>query len=419
MKICLSRRLITVMLVIVALSIATELGLTWHYVGDKPRPDISDPNLLRIPHPERGWTIEPDASALLFSPLYSTYLEYNARGLRGKERAYRAAPGVYRILLLGDSFLEGYQHADNDLFASQLEDALAHKSVEVINLSVGGYGTTQQYLYLRDEGLKYQPDLIVLAFQPGNDIRDNSRTLLELYKRNLGLNVYIRPYATIRDEQTIEVVPPPPAYIATYKIWREQSIISVRSSRFWDRLLTIRYLRARFGRERAPKLNPNLHYGAYLDNFDPALFIYDVTAEQYEAAWNQGWETTRQLILSIARLAGQSGAQFTVLNLPARIQADRAYLRKTQARYPSLRFDLDRIDRKAEQFAGTHVITMLNLTPVFRAYNERHDKSLFLGEEDQHWNRNGQRLAAETVAEHVESCLLMGKNCPSVVSHRP
>ena len=419
MKICLSRRLITVMLVIVALSIATELGLTWHYVGDKPRPDISDPNLLRIPHPERGWTIEPDASALLFSPLYSTYLEYNARGLRGKERAYRAAPGVYRILLLGDSFLEGYQHADNDLFASQLEDALAHKSVEVINLSVGGYGTTQQYLYLRDEGLKYQPNLIVLAFQPGNDIRDNSRTLLELYKRNLGLNVYIRPYATIRDDQTIEVVPPPPAYIATYKIWREQSIISVRSSRFWDRLLTIRYLRARFGRERAPKLNPNLHYGAYLDNFDPALFIYDVTAEQYEAAWNQGWETTRQLILSIARLAGQSGAQFTVLNLPARIQADRAYLRKTQARYPSLRFDLDRIDRKAEQFAGTHVITMLNLTPVFRAYNERHDKSLFLGEEDQHWNRNGQRLAAETVAEHVESCLLMGKNCPSVVSHRP
>lgn len=407
------------MLGIVVLAIATELGLTWHYVGDKHQPEIFDPYLLRIPHPERGWTIEPHASALLFSPLYATYLEYNARGLRGTERAYRAAPGVFRILLLGDSFLEGYQYADNELFASQLETALAHKSVEVINLSVGGYGTTQQYLYLRDEGLKYRPDLIVLAFQPGNDIRDNSQTLLELYKRNLGLKIYIRPYATIRDDQTIEIVPPPAEYIATYASWREQRITAVRSSWFWNRLLTIRYLRARFARERAPTLNPNLHYGAYVNNYDPNLFVYDVTARQYETAWVQGWETTQQLILSIARLARQSGAQFAVLNLPARIQVDRAYLRKTEARYPTLRFELERIDRKTEQFARTHAIRMLNLTPTFRAYNERHDKSLFLGEEEQHWNRNGHQLAAETVAGHVENCFLVGKSCPSVVSHRP
>ena len=353
------------MLGIVVLAIATELGLTWHYVGDKHQPEIFDPYLLRIPHPERGWTIEPHASALLFSPLYATYLEYNARGLRGTERAYRAAPGVFRILLLGDSFLEGYQYADNELFASQLETALAHKSVEVINLSVGGYGTTQQYLYLRDEGLKYRPDLIVLAFQPGNDIRDNSQTLLELYKRNLGLKIYIRPYATIRDDQTIEIVPPPAEYIATYASWREQRITAVRSSWFWNRLLTIRYLRARFARERAPTLNPNLHYGAYVNNYDPNLFVYDVTARQYETAWVQGWETTQQLILSIARLARQSGAQFAVLNLPARIQVDRAYLRKTEARYPTLRFELERIDRKTEQFAAPMTLPNRRLRQIF------------------------------------------------------
>ena len=280
----LARRLLLGLSGLVGLLVMLETGMNWRYIGAGDVPEIFDPYLLRVPHRERGWTIEPDATALLFFPLYSTYIDYNRKGLRGVERPYHAKPDVYRILLLGDSFMEGYQHADDDLFASRLERALAGRSVEIINLSVGGYGTTQQYLYLRDEGLKYQPDLVLLAFQPGNDIVENSQDLLRLYKRNLGLKLVVRPYARFRDGHTLEISLPPPAYIATYQDWRDQRVESTRTASFWNRLLVVRYVRARFGTERAPGLNPNVHYGAYVDNYDPDLFVHDLIAEQYKNA---------------------------------------------------------------------------------------------------------------------------------------
>ena len=44
----------------------------------------------------------------------------------------------------------------------------------VINSGVSGWGTDQEYLFLKREGFKYSPDVVVLAFLIVNDIRNNS-----------------------------------------------------------------------------------------------------------------------------------------------------------------------------------------------------------------------------------------------------
>ena len=75
--------------------------------------------------------------------------------------------------------LEGYSVALEESFHRQLEMRLteAGSAVEVINLAVGGFGTLQELLVLQEEGLRYEPDLVVLGFYFGNDLVDNSRVL--------------------------------------------------------------------------------------------------------------------------------------------------------------------------------------------------------------------------------------------------
>src|SRR5262245_11904308 len=67
-------------------------------------------------------------------------------GNRGSGHPKERREGKYRILVVGDSFTEGVQVSESDVFTAQLENADPH--LEVINAGVGGYGTVQEYLYL-------------------------------------------------------------------------------------------------------------------------------------------------------------------------------------------------------------------------------------------------------------------------------
>ena len=94
----------------------------------------------------------------------------NAHGQRGKYYRFAREPGKYRVLVLGDSFTEGVQVSEEDLFTSRLEEI--NPRLEVINAGVGGYGTVQEFLYLSTEGLQFKPDLVLLMLFE-NDLSDN------------------------------------------------------------------------------------------------------------------------------------------------------------------------------------------------------------------------------------------------------
>lgn len=110
----------------------------------------------------------------------------NAHGRRGPFRDLTHRERKFRVLVLGDSFTEGVQVGEQDLFTAQLERNLP--DVEFINAGVGGYGTIQEYLFLASEGLKYSPDLVLLMFFE-NDLSDNCLP----YYPGFGP----RPYATV------------------------------------------------------------------------------------------------------------------------------------------------------------------------------------------------------------------------------
>src|SRR5437879_5430634 len=83
-----------------------------------------------------GWRHAADVSRTFVNEHGEKVLvSQNAFGHRGKHRATQNPSGLFRILALGDSFTEGVQVDENDVFTNQLE--LADPHLEVLNAGVG------------------------------------------------------------------------------------------------------------------------------------------------------------------------------------------------------------------------------------------------------------------------------------------
>ena len=118
-------------------------------------------------HPSLGWEKPPGASGWLRRPEYEVFLEVNSRGLRGPEYDYAKPPGVFRTLLLGDSFAEGYTVPEEKTVRAVLEGELNRRGCgrhEVLNGGTIGYSTDQEYLFYASEGRRYEPDVVVVLF---------------------------------------------------------------------------------------------------------------------------------------------------------------------------------------------------------------------------------------------------------------
>ncbi|MGC9328471.1 MAG: SGNH/GDSL hydrolase family protein [Candidatus Hinthialibacter sp.] len=99
--------------------------------------------------------------------VYGAQVSINANGLRDYDYPYEKPAGVKRILVLGDSVAFGYGVDMEKTFAKQWEKALqeTHKSAwQVINSGVPAYTTVQEMRWFELEGLRYQPDAVVIAY---------------------------------------------------------------------------------------------------------------------------------------------------------------------------------------------------------------------------------------------------------------
>jgi hypothetical protein len=138
-----------------------------------------------------GWGHQPGQEGIFETPQFRTSLRINQKGLRDREYSYERENGTGRILVLGDSFAWGYGVEESERFSELLETSLG---VEVINAGVSGYSTDQELLWFRDEGVKYDADLVILVFT-GNDIGDNYRELVN--------TIYYKPRFALEEGQLI------------------------------------------------------------------------------------------------------------------------------------------------------------------------------------------------------------------------
>lgn len=116
----------------------------------------------------RGWKLKAGLQGVECCGTQA--LHSNSRGIRGtKEYSFARVKGKPRILIFGDSFTFGEQVEDAETYAARL--AKLWPGAEVLNFGVHGYGFDQMLLYLRDEGVKYRPDFVVLGYVPDDEHR--------------------------------------------------------------------------------------------------------------------------------------------------------------------------------------------------------------------------------------------------------
>jgi len=118
----------------------------------------------------------------------------NSLGFRDREHALAKPAGVYRIVVLGDSIAAGlHVERNEDVFPPILERLLVQDGLraEVINLAVSGYNTQQEVEMLREKGLQYHPDLVIVAYTMSSREHldgDILKTLLEAEQRQGGVS---------------------------------------------------------------------------------------------------------------------------------------------------------------------------------------------------------------------------------------
>src|SRR5262245_18833039 len=91
----------------------------------------------------------------------------NAHGYRDTEHPLAKPAGVRRLLSLGDSFAWGAGIEFDDTYGQRLERQLPRRrreAWEVVQLALPGMNTVDEASQLHEEGLAYEPDLVMVGY---------------------------------------------------------------------------------------------------------------------------------------------------------------------------------------------------------------------------------------------------------------
>lgn len=152
-----------------------------------------DPLGISYYEEERRYAREKVADAKLrFHHPFSWKTQYQGVEVAFNEFGLRDEPigakpeNEYRILVLGDSVTFGWGTEKQSTFCAQVQKILngtIGRSVRVINAGVGGYNTVQEFVFFRNTGVKFEPDLVILVYTAENDTEPFAERRSDIFKR--------------------------------------------------------------------------------------------------------------------------------------------------------------------------------------------------------------------------------------------
>lgn len=372
----------------------------------------------RIPHPVFGWVLEPGASYINRTSEGAVRVTYNSGGWRDVEHSFENTHGTFRILVLGDSFMEGYSVELEDMFHRQIE-RLARKNeinIEVINLGVGGYGTLQEYLVFREIGKRYKPNLVLLGFFMGNDVSNNSFALESILNAG-STKVQSRPFLDSTYETTWKITQVD--YDGARR--RYSASIAKRDSLFRRiprQSALIQAISLAKKRIRSMWLGNNGHDADNINTLDTEekekkrrLALFGVNYCQEHPEYTKAWFTTKRILERLKSDVSSIGGELFVFTVPAISDVIAAETKdipheiiclEDGPSYDRLKGILNELD-----------IGYVDLLPSFRKITRNDGLNLFLSSDD-HWNEKGHHVAAKT----VYSALIDGKHTANNLMER-
>jgi hypothetical protein len=355
---------------------------------------------------QRGWALRPNTEGWEIGET-KNYVRINSDGLHDREHALAKPPGTLRIAVLGDSCAESVSQPVEKAFPYLVEQQLGQcpsrrvRQVEVINFGVSGYGTAQELLTLRNQVWKYSPDIVLLAFYPGNDVFNNRREL------NPSVGAEQCPYFVLRNGQLAldDSFQHAPDLRPSAIRWQALRARIVNHSR----VVQLFYHVVNTYRQRAAEKSVNAKETAQLPSLDDQIY-----SPPTDPKLQQAWLVTEELLRMMNREVRAHGAEFWIVSLwtsrqvspdPAARQQFCQRLGLVNLSYPDLRL---------RALAAKEQIPLTLLAPPAAAYAQQQNVYLNGGvlvpPGAGHFNEVGHRLAGGLIAKDLcsRSSLIAG-----------
>lgn len=311
--------------------------------------------------PGLGWAHTPRQSGTFSRDEFSHEVRINAMGFRDVERSDAAAGGGAemaspggrprgpRIAVFGDSFTWGHGVADDEIFTRVLEGMLP--GAEVWNFGVSAYSTDQELLLFRKVAPIARPD-VVLVMLSRNDFEGNVSDRAGSYPKP----------RFVRANGGLALTNVPVPEISAWA--RAGSALRRRSA---------------------------------LANGLAMLLLGEPEGGSRSSAEEETTMTIDLLDL-FATEAAERGARFAVALVPSTAHVYPETIPPLEAR----RFDAIRV------WSATRGAPVLDLIPPFREAFAR-SGVMYHYRADKHWNEEGHRLAAESLARLLREHGLLGR----------
>lgn len=292
---------------------------------------------------------------------WNTAVTINSAGLRDDEITPKTEH-EFRILMLGDSFTWGYGVEQEQTFSELLQQQLQLQGINVINAGATSYSPILEYLFLKNKGLQFQPDMVILNFDL-SDLQDD----------------YLREKkAQFQEEELIAVYNPEKDGFG-YNLRKRIQITNLINSIFvWiDKTLP-----------------PPTEIDARLIS-DIRYDRYGLTREQALEQEEEHWERTFSYITKIAELCEENNITFVLSTYPYGHQISNQEWVTGRHNAGLLREEKysDRAEKKIEQYAKEQHILLISMFTGFRLAEQQRAPLYF--SYDGHFNQEGHAVAAE------------------------
>ena len=402
----------TVVITIAALEICARIFYPEPVVETSAKQFMQHDELL-------GWKKISNHESQYVAPEFRTTMRLNSKGMRGPEFPYENGETDLRIVVLGDSYTEGYMVEFEEMFSEVLRNELVGRSdasVEVINLGTAGYSTDQELIFFQNEGKRYQQNLSVLMFYQ-NDIWYNSqdkyvrgyKPLFKMGENGLTLTNFPVPAPEARFyEKHFMGLPEPPSKKKNAGLVRRVKAFFGNHSRLYN-FVVDRVKNSHDLYTLATKL------GLAVDSPFRAMNSqiadeYRIWKTPYDEDIRHSWDLTKRLILELNREVESVDSRLLVSYIPnmANIYDDVWQATKRKYGLSDEAWSIERPRIELERFSERNGITFLDLTPIFKQEAEilqEQDKRLYY-EVDGHWNVEGHALAGQVLADFIRSRIL-------------
>lgn len=332
----------------------------------------------------------PNSSCRHKTDDFDVVYKINSLALREEEISVEKKANSKRIIIVGDSLVFGHGVNVENTFVEQVERLLNKDSqgpLEIINAGIMGAAPTTEYLYLKYEGLKLKPDVVILGLYM-NDFREE-KALAKIVQRDdegevTGIPINEKTIRPLILENILK------KYSFSYNLFRskEEALVKAKAK-----------LIARLKGDQIPKFAQ----GQEFEVGDIENDLFTITREIDDEKFNNLFKPVSDRLLEIKKLLDLNGVKFIVVVIPAGHQIsdeEWAGLRK-ELKLPQIEYSR-RVFSELEKLGNRENIMIFDLSKPISLYAKNNHGNRIFFSKDGHFTEFGHALTAKFLYEFIK-----------------